>query len=129
MAYMNQEKKKIIADALKAALKGENIKYTLSVRNHSTIVMTIKESRFDWIGQKRTVSEYITAETTHYNVNPYHYKAGLHGDELEVMTKIITALNTNNYDRSDIMTDYYECGHYVEILIGTYDKPYILTPS
>ena len=50
MAYMTQENKKEIAAKLKTALKGVNIKYSLSVRHHSTIVMSVKSSDIDFIG-------------------------------------------------------------------------------
>jgi ABC-type proline/glycine betaine transport system substrate-binding protein len=42
MAYMNQEKKAIIANVLKPILKKYNIKATMSVRDHSTFVLTLK---------------------------------------------------------------------------------------
>ena len=49
MAYMNQEKKSKIAAALKGVVP-DGWKYSLSVRNHSTIVMTITAAPFDLIG-------------------------------------------------------------------------------
>ena len=37
---------------------------------------------------------------------------------------MIQALNTDNHDNSDIQTDYFDVGHYVELNIGTWEKPY-----
>ena len=55
MAYMNQEKKKEIADLLKSKLKGKDIKYSLGVKHHSTIVMNIQGGGVDFIGNYNEV--------------------------------------------------------------------------
>ena len=49
MAYMNQEKKAEINKRLAPILKKYGIKGTLSVRNHSTIVLTVKAGKIDFI--------------------------------------------------------------------------------
>ena len=46
MAYMNQEKKKIIASALKEVMP-KDWKYSLSVEHHSVIHLNIKSAPFD----------------------------------------------------------------------------------
>ena len=43
MAFMNHAKKRLIADALKKVVP-KDWKYTLAVRHHSTIVMTIRSA-------------------------------------------------------------------------------------
>jgi hypothetical protein len=42
MAYMNQQKKAIIASKLKPVLKKYGVKGSLKVSNHSTIVLNVK---------------------------------------------------------------------------------------
>lgn len=37
------------------------------------------------------------------------------------------ALNTDNYDNSDVQTGYFDVGHYVELRIGRWDKPFQVT--
>lgn len=126
MAYMNQERKKVIADALKKNLKGVNIKYSLSVQNYSTIVMTIKSGDVDFF--KEMVPEMKHGfEMGYINVNPYHFRNHFEGRSRDVLTKIFEAMNTGNHDRSDIQSDYHDVGWYVEVRIGTYNKPYIPT--
>lgn len=126
MAYMNQDRKKAIADALKKNLKGINLKYSLSVRNHSTIVMTIKSGDVDFIGE-------IVPEMKHgfemgyINVNPYWFRDHFEGRSKDVLTKIFEALNMGNHDRSDVQTDYFDVGWYVDVCVGKYNAPYILT--
>jgi len=46
---------------------------------------------------------------------------------LQTMRAIIKALNLDNYDRSDSMTDYFDVGHYVNINIGRWNKPFVFT--
>jgi hypothetical protein len=48
MAYMNQEKKAKIAATLKPILKKYGIKGSLSVRNHTSIVLTITAGKVDF---------------------------------------------------------------------------------
>src|SRR5690606_40972107 len=47
----------------------------------------------------------------------------------DVMERIVAALNTGNWDRSDIQTDYFDVGHYVDLRIGTWDKPFVYKPE
>jgi hypothetical protein len=44
MAYMNQQKKSVIKTNLDKALKGTGVKFSLSVRNNSSICCTIKSA-------------------------------------------------------------------------------------
>lgn len=115
MAYVNQEKKGKIAAALKAVVPAD-WKYSLAVRHHSTIVMTIK---------KAPVDLYL-ANRNHVDINHYHLDTNFDGELLETLKKIIRALNTDNYDNSDSMTDYFDVGHYVDLNIGRWDKPFQL---
>ena len=43
MAYVSQEMKKQLAPAIKAVLKKHNMKGSIAVRHHSTLVVNIKE--------------------------------------------------------------------------------------
>lgn len=136
MAYMNQEKKALIKTELDKVLKPAGVKYSLGVRHHSTIVLNIKSGPVDFIGNYNSV---MTPEHLHYNphrepvtkdyidVNTHWYKEHFTGEVLELLAKIVTALNLNNHDNSDIMTDYFDVGHYVDVNIGRYDQPYLLT--
>jgi hypothetical protein len=49
MAYMNQERKQKIATNLKPILAKFGVKGPLSVRNHSSIVLTLKSGSIDFI--------------------------------------------------------------------------------
>jgi hypothetical protein len=135
MAYMNQEKKKEIAKLLKEKLKGRDIKYTLGVDNHSTITMNINSGSVDFIknynesktDDQRVMNGYEVEAKDYINVNEYYISDHFTGDALDILSTAKECLDLNNFDKSDVMTDYFHVGHYTEINIGRWNKPYKLT--
>lgn len=140
MAYMNQEKKVKIAAALKAVMP-KGWKYSLGVNNHSTIVLTIASAPVDLIAEaqkvvKSRLLDWQIAQgyadktkPTEMSVNHYHLDGAFTGELLATFEKIVTALNLDNHDRSDAMTDHYDVGHYVSIHLGRWNKPFVVTAS
>ena len=86
MAWMSQEKKKEIAVEMKKALKGTGVKYTLGVKNHSTIVFNMKSAPIDFIANYNETTDLF--ETDYVSVNPYHFEKHFTGKALEVLKKI-----------------------------------------
>lgn len=133
MAYMSQERKEEIAANLKHALKGSGVKYSLSVRHHSTLVMKIQSSPLDFLGnynacglmRHRGAIAFREAEG-YLTVNPYYYNEHFTGDVLNFLNIVMPIMNAGNHDRSDIQSDYFDVGWYVEIKIGDYNRPYQL---
>ena len=126
MAHMNQEKKVVISEALKAVVPAD-WKYSLSVKHHSEIVMTIKSAPIDLIQAFNGKD----SGRTYTGVNEYHFEkhmeeAGAEESLVETFKKIISALNTGNYDHSDVMSDFFCVGFYTSLKIGTWDKPFIV---
>jgi hypothetical protein len=123
MAYMNQEKKAKIAPAVKAILKKYNVKASLAVRNHSTLVLNVKQGSIDFI---KDYGDSEDAAKFGIQVNPYHYKSHFTGKSVKFLSEVITAMNHGNHDRSDAMIDYFDVGWYVDVNIGQWNKPYAL---
>lgn len=142
MAYVSKELKTKVAGLLKdefgantkADIASRGFKYSLSVHNHSTLVLTISEGTLDFIGNyldtvKREGYEYDRkdlAPVTYIDVNEYRIDRSFSGHIFEILNKIKDILNTDNYNNSDLMTDYHDVGHYISIRIGKWDKPYRL---
>lgn len=135
MAYMNQDMKARIAGEVKTILKAYKIKGTLSVRNHSTLVLNIKSGPIDFIANLnetcskdyyQTARGFTPVENGYIDVNPYHFERHFSGVALEFLTKIIAAMNDGNWDKSDIQTDYFNVGWYIDVNIGRWDRPYTL---
>lgn len=133
MAFMSQEKKAELAPRIKAILGKYGIKGSLSVRHHSTLVLNIASGRIDFIGnlnavaagKHRDLAPYISVEDS-FTVNPYWYQEHFDGEALAFLGEVIPVMNEGNHDRSDIMTDYFDVGWYVEVKVGRWDRPYVL---
>ena len=135
MAYMNQEKKKEIAKLLKVELKDKDIKYSLAVSNHSTIVLNIKSGGVDFIGNYNKTNHdsprhsFQNADTAkdYLSVNNYWIDEHFTGEAKEILEIANKCLDLNNHNNNDVMTDYFDVGHYIDINIGKWNKPYELT--
>lgn len=135
MAFMSQEKKKQIAAALKIAMKGTGVKYSLAVNHYSTLVMNIKSGPVDFIANAQEVADSKPrgmfagnlGRPKSIQVNTYWYKEHFTGQALAILEKAIPVLNTGNHDRSDIQSDYFDVGWYVNVNIGQWNKPYEVT--
>lgn len=134
MAYMSQEKKAKLAPAIKAACSKYKVKATIAVRNHSTLVINIKSGKLDIIGNfnKRvderdpTGTRMLRKAEDSLHVNTHWYHEHFDGRVKKFLEELITAANNGNHDRSDIMTDYFDVGWYLDINVGQWNKPYVL---
>lgn len=125
MAYMNQERKRELAALCKKALaKFPGVKWTLAVRHHSTIVLTIASGDIDFQSEAR---EGIRFDGGSCDVNRHCIERDWTGRAREFLSKANEALSTGNFDKSDIQTDYFNVGWYVDLQIGRWDKAYVLT--
>ena len=132
MAYVSKEKKAKIAAQLKAVMP-KDWKYSLAVRHRSTIVCTIYSAPVDLIamayeniGLDDGFANYSKTRT-YCDVNHYYLDKHFEGAVLQTFREIKRALNCDNYDKSDAMTDYFDVGHYVDLNLGRWDKPFVFT--
>lgn len=135
MAWMNQERKAKIAAALKPVLAKYGVKGSLSVRNHSSIVLTLKSGKIDFIGNYNRVcgnSHHYVASgwrpaTDYLGVNPYWFHEHFDGDAKDFITEAMEALKSASwYNKSDAMVDYFDTAYYIDLDIGKWNKPYIV---
>ena len=114
MAYVSQEKKAQLAPAIKAVLKKYNMKASISVRHHSSLVVTIKSGNIDFDMDDNThVNEYWIHE---------HYT----GVARDFLTELLAAMKGPDYFcEDDSQTDYFHRSHYTDINVGKWDKPYV----
>lgn len=134
MAYMNQERKAELAPKIKAVFKKYGVKGSIAVNNFSTLVVNIKSGPIDFIGNYNTTGIDRWREpwpfqpaTDYIDVNPYWHHEHFSGPAKEFLGELITAMNVGNYDNSDIMTDYFDVGWYIDVNIGKWNKPYVFT--
>lgn len=132
MAFMNQERKAEIAKNLKTVVP-KDWKYTLKVDHHAVIVMTIRRgpeslmmvpSHWETLRPDPQYIETGLSEKPYRSINVYHWRDAFIPELHETIGKIMAALNNGNWDKSDVMTDYFNVGWYVELHIGDWDKPF-----
>jgi len=135
MAYMNQEKKAAIVAAVKPILKKYGIKGTFSVRNHSSICLNIKEGKIDFI---KNFNETVqvqpggfrngTPAEKYIDVNPYWYQEHFSGVAKKFLSEVFPAMKAAGwYDNSDAQTDYFDTAYYVDVNVGSWNKPYVVS--
>jgi len=143
MAWMNQEKKKVIAEAVKPVLKKYGVKGSLSVRHGSSIVLWVKSGKVDFISNYLENGEFKrhyeqddvgearkkeVAEKKYIGVNPYWYDKHFSGEAKEFLSEVMDALKSADwFDDSDIQTDYFHTAYYYDVEIGKWNKPYELS--
>ena len=137
MAYVSQENKKKLAPKIKEILKKYNMKGSLSIRHHSSLVLTLTSGELDIIG---AFNDHIRQDHNDNKENRYR------DDYLQVneywieetyanaprvknfLQEILAAMKGPDYVcEDDPMTDYFFRSHYTDINVGRWDKPFVLT--
>ena len=126
MAYVSQDLKKKLAPKIKAICNKYGVKASLAVRNHSVLCLNIKSGKIDFLGNYARDNEYAK-KYGHIDVNTYWYQDHFDGVARDFFSEVIPAMNVGNHDNSDIQTDYFDVGWYIDVNVGKWNKPYELT--
>lgn len=122
MAYVDAEKKAELAPAIKAVLKKYDMKGTISVRNHMTLVVKIKSGAIDF-------SPFLR-DAWACQVNDYHIETNYYGVARDFLLELKAAMQGEKwFCEDDSMVDYFHRSHYIDIYVGHYDKPYVCNKS
>jgi len=132
MAYVSQEMKKALTPAIKEVLKKHRVKASISVNNHSTLCVNIKEGAIDFIGEqnkknmetcRRRGMPFVESDG-YIQVNEYYPET--YGDAAEFLVELVDAMKGPDYfNNDDAMTDYFHRSHYTSINVGKWNKPYV----
>lgn len=115
MAHVSKELKAKLAPSIKAVLKKYNMKGTIAVRHHSTLVVNIRSGAIDFS------EDYI-------QVNPYWVNEHYEGVARDFLNELVDAMKGPDYfNNDDAQTDYFHRSHYTDINIGRWDRPYVCT--
>lgn len=144
MAYVSQEDKKKLSPAIKAVLKKYGMKASIAVRHHSTLVVNIKSGDLDILGAwKQSALEdnkydrydpsdverlNYRLQATHIDVNTHWIDEAYAPDKkvLDFLNELKTAMEGPEFfNHDDGMTDYFHRSHYVDINVGSWNKPYV----
>jgi len=68
---------------------------------------------------------------TNYDVNYYYIERNsvLTAPIKKILQDVISELRSYNYDNSDSMIDYFDTNFYMNIRVGKWDRPYVITES
>lgn len=129
-AYISQDEKKIVQAAVKPIMAKYGMKGSLSIKNGSTLVMTLSGGKLDLLGDymKNYKGTDKPSETpTNLSVNPYWIERDFSGKNRKFLEELVKAMKTKEWrDNSDTQTDYFDISYYIGINIGAYNKPYKL---
>jgi hypothetical protein len=135
MAHVSQEMKAKIAPVIKAICKKYKVQASLSVRHHSTLVLTVKSGPIDFLGNFNQVAgqrprpDHLPFRPAQDNIsiNTYWFQEHFDGDALAFLTEATAALRGPDYfDHSDMQSDFFHCSHYYDVSIGRWDRAYVL---
>ena len=121
MAYVSKQDKAKLAPGIKAVLKKYGMKGTISVRNHSTLVVKVSAGEIDF-------SDYLRNDA-YIDVNVYHIDTQYSGVARDFLNELLDAMKGPDYfNNDDAMTDYFHRSHFTDIEIGrAWNKPYVCT--
>ena len=110
MAHISKEQVSQIRTQLKKEFKG--FKFSVKRVAYSKLSVSIMAAPVSFVEEK------------YRQLNPFYLDQYQNSD---ILKRINTICNANNYDNSDSMVDYFDCGFYFELNIGSYDKDFQLT--
>lgn len=120
MAYAGQDGKKVIVGNLKKVIPAD-WKWSVSVHNHLSYVLTIQSAKTDLIA--RYTGEHGRTEM---DVNHYWYNDHCKDAELvKIIDGIVKAMHSANYyNNTDASIDYFDTAYYINIKFGRWNKPF-----
>ena len=118
MAYVSQDDKAKLAPQIKKVLNKYGMKGSISIRHHSTLVVTLQSGSI----------EFDHSHGDGYTqVNVYHIDSHYEGKAKAFLTELLAAMKGPDYfNNDDAMTDYFHRSHYTDINVGKWNKPYFL---
>jgi len=125
MTYISKEEKNAKAILLRALGKQYGVKLTVARRHHSTIELNIAAGKIDFFSEYQGEKGFYGEN--YLSVNTFYIDEHFTGESKDFLIQAHNILNAGNHNNSDIMTDYFDVGFYVDINIGNFKKPYQLT--
>ena len=117
MAYVSQTDKKELSVGIKKVLKKYNMKASIAVNNHSSLVVNIQSGPIDF-----------NMRDDHDQVNVYWIHEHYEGVAKEFLTELLVEMKgTKYYNNDNAMFDHFDRSHYCDINVGKYNKPYVQT--
>lgn len=119
MAYISTEEVKVIREELKKNFPSR-LGWKLSIvrRDYLSLSISIINAPIELRNDQNNSYE---------SVNQYWLESRENKESVLVLKKIFEIANKNNYDRSDVQSDYFDVGYYLNLSIGHFGKSF--TPA
>lgn len=133
MAYINAEETRSIRNALKAKYPAKDgWKFSVRNSNHTSVHVSIMKAPLKFTPKERGPGvRDLLAENVEvvgrWGINHHHLYTYNHSEVLEDILNVINTADKQNFDKSDIQSDYFHVGFYVTMEVGTWEKPYEFT--
>jgi hypothetical protein len=116
MAYISTEEVKVIREELKKNFPSR-LGWKLSIvrRDYLSLSISIINAPIELRNDQNKAYE---------QVNQYWIESRENKQSIPVLKKIFEIANKNNYDRSDVQSDYFDVGYYLNLSIGHFGKPF-----
>lgn len=116
MAYISTEEVKVIREELKKNFPSQ-LGWKLSIvrRDYLSLSISIIEAPFELRNDVKNDYE---------QVNSHWISSRENKQSIPVLKKILKIANKKNYDRSDVKSDYFDVGFYLNLSIGHFGKPF-----
>jgi hypothetical protein len=123
MAYITVEEVKAVRAKLKKSFPA--VKFSVRGGNSSSLKVSILESPIEINFESEFSQKRRNTSVNHYYIND-HY--GENNPSLcRLLNGVYEIMSENWWDKSDVMTDYFNCAYYMDLEIGRWNKPYIQT--
>jgi hypothetical protein len=111
MAYISTDEVKTIREEIKKRFPAKNgWKFRIYRENCSVLHITILQAPINFLADNKIKSGQIIRPEKH---------------DHQYLQQIYSIANMGNYDNSDAMTDYFDCGFYVRFSIGEWGRDFI----
>ena len=130
MAYLNAADVKQIRLELKETFP--DFKFGVRKRDSMAVSVTVKSGPTDF---SSLFKDEYSAKRQYVQINGYHIDK-FYGEHAEFFKQVQTIIKTAPargegyrkgegwYDRSDAMVDFFDTAYYIDINVGSWDKPY-----
>lgn len=114
MAYINKEDTEIKRAKIKALMPSkEGWKLSITNEDYTCLKVSILQAPFEIR---------VNPDNERENITYHNLEERKNG--VEILKKMMEIIDEGNFDKNDIMTDYFHVGFYTRVSIGEWDKPF-----
>lgn len=142
MAYVSTQKTAEIRAKLKEVFPEIKFLVNRGTNYNGALNVHIMRSPYKFLNVERYIARFngnppvpaeqltniLNGEGYTLDINPYHlHSTDTLYENVGIIEKILDICNDGNWDRSDVRSDYFDVGWYINLTVGKGDKYYVLS--